>query len=111
MTHLAEDLTPPAAPATWTAHRDWAARLLGLYLVEDPPEEEEASVERISRALDEIAAVDTVAGPTGLEGFRRAVEDALRVPAGRLGRLGQAYSCLRCRPRQAWSSTRSGWSG
>ena len=89
VTHLARDLTPPPAPATWTEHRDWAARLLDLYLLEDLPEEEAASVERIAGALDDIAAVDDIAGPTGLEEFRRAVEDALRVPAGRLGRLGQ----------------------
>ena len=98
VTGLADDLRPPdphasGPAATWSEHCRWAAGLFDRYMASDAPADRAGAAgdvaDRVGRALTDLAAVDDVTGSTDLEEFRRAVEEALRVPVGGLGPSGR----------------------
>ena len=91
--NLAEDLRPPEVKRTWEEYCEWALGLLDTYLLSEPrgPEEEvaRASLHKVRRSVEELAATDEVTAGTDLGEFRRAVEDSLSVQRGRLGPTGE----------------------
>ena len=97
---LASDVKPAADGSRWENFCGWAERLLDSYLDDrNLPEAETVALERVTRALRELAAADSVvehlaaADSVGrgctLEEFRQSVADSLRATVGHLGVTGQ----------------------
>ena len=86
---LAQDVEPPADGSRWAAFSGWAKRLLDRYLSHTIPEAEQAALDKIVRALEELGAADSISEGTTLEEFRQTVEDSLRQTLGHLGVTGQ----------------------
>lgn len=81
----------------WSEHAAWARRrlrdLLGGAEEREPwPAEEQAGAEHTERALDRLAALDSVEGPVELDVFHRALQLELAADAGRIGRIGQGVT-------------------
>ena len=98
---LASDVAPPLvppAPATgggapssgsnWTAHCEWAGRLLDTYLSRDLSESDSQANDRIREFLAGLAAADSIDPVTNLETFTRTLREALSAPIGQLGPTG-----------------------
>ena len=86
---LGHRLTPPKNGSEWVAFCNWACDLLDHYLDKSLPSTENAALEKIYRALEELKAADSVKAGTTLTEFRQTVDDALQDSTGRLGVTGQ----------------------
>ena len=86
---LGHRLTPPKNGSEWVAFCNWARGLLDHYLDKSLPSTENAALEKIYRALEELKAADSVKAGTTLKEFRQTVDDALQDSTGRLGVTGQ----------------------
>lgn len=98
---LANDVAPPLAPtvsaagggapssgSNWTAHCEWAGRLLDTYLSRDLSESDSQANDRIREFLAGLAAADSIDPVTNLETFTRTLREALSAPIGQLGPTG-----------------------
>ena len=92
---LVDDLAEAAAhPRPWGDRARWARRrlddLLGTGGRRDRwPEPERKAAERIERAIDRLACLDSVEGPVGLDVFTRTLELEMEADLGRVGRIGE----------------------
>ena len=86
---LAQDVEPPADGSRWAAFSGWAKRLLDRYLSHTIPEAEQAALDKVVRALEELGAADSISEGTTRDEFRQTVEDSLRATIGHLGVTGQ----------------------
>ena len=86
---LGHRLTPPKNGSEWVAFCNWACDLLDHYLDKSLPSTENAALEKIHCALEELKAADSVKAGTTLTEFRQTVDDALQDSTGRLGVTGQ----------------------
>ena len=86
---LGHRLTSPKNGSEWVAFCNWARDLLDHYLYKSLPSTENAALEKIYRALEELKAADSVKAGTTLREFRQTVDDALQDSTGRLGVTGQ----------------------
>jgi ATP-dependent helicase/nuclease subunit B len=83
----------PAGLRRWSEFAGWARRLLDLYLLPDDgavlwPESERLAGRDVRRALEDLGALDAIAGSTDLSWFRHALAGELR--GRRLRRDGEA---------------------
>ena len=86
---LGHRLTPPKNGSEWVDFCNWARGLLDHYLDKSLPSTENAALEKIYRAVEELKAADSVKAATTLKEFRQTVDDALQDSTGRLGVTGQ----------------------
>jgi len=92
---LIDDLAAAAAlPTSWADRAGWARRHLDALLGKESiraqwPEAERKAAERITRAIDRLACLETVEGPVGLDVFTRTLELELELDLGRVGRMGE----------------------
>ena len=86
---LGHRLTSPKNGIEWVAFCNWARDLLDHYLYKSLPSTENAALEKIYRALEELKAADSVKAGTTLKEFGQTVDDALQDSTGRLGVTGQ----------------------
>ncbi len=83
-----------ARPAPWAERVAWlralVERLVGHWRDGDGwPADEVRAAEKIDAALDRLAGLDSIAGPAGLDVFRRTLELELEADLGRIGRFGE----------------------
>ncbi|HEX5365771.1 MAG TPA: hypothetical protein VFW63_03775, partial [Acidimicrobiales bacterium] len=88
-----------ASPAPWAERVAWLRHLAGQVAAaagapagapqDDWPEEELRAAEKVAAALDRLASLDGIAGPTTLDAFRRTLELELDADLGRVGRFGE----------------------
>ncbi len=87
---LVSDVEPPKDRSRWGEFCEWAGDLLDRYLDDRQlPEGEAVALERVTRALRELAGADSVGRGCRLEEFRQSVADSLRGTVGHLGMTGQ----------------------
>ncbi len=92
---LQSDLSSVATAGSWAAMVDATRALVTSYLGGEPhrwrwPEEEQQAADRVDEALDRLAGLDSVSGPTpSIEVFRRTLDDELETSLRRVGRLGE----------------------
>ncbi|MGH9209950.1 MAG: PD-(D/E)XK nuclease family protein [Acidimicrobiales bacterium] len=83
-----------ATPQPWRDRVAWlrrlSARLVGEHAAREqwPPDERRAA-DRVERALDRLAGLDGVDGPSSLDVFRRTLQLELDADLGRVGRFGE----------------------
>lgn len=91
---LREDLSSLAEVSSWAAMADAARGLVAKYLGGERerwrwPEEEQQAADRVDEALERLASLDAVRGPTpSLQVFRRTLEGELEASLRRVGHLG-----------------------
>ncbi len=87
---LVGDVEPPGDGSRWGEFCEWADGLLDRYLDDRQlPEGEAVALERVTRAMRELAAADSVGKGCTLDEFRQSVADSLRGTVGHLGVTGQ----------------------
>lgn len=84
-----------AVPAgSWAGLAEWAVHLLVRYLGTETersswPDSDDLAFTQLSEALTALAVLDDVEPGPGLGAFRRATDEVLRLPAGRVGSFGE----------------------
>lgn len=75
----------------WRAYSEWALNLLDRYLtdVDTLPDEERRAREKIESILNELKNADEIQPDASYDVFKLALNEALQVPAGRGGAVGQ----------------------
>ncbi len=90
-------VTAASRQRRWSEHAAWARRRLrdllgGTAEREQWPADERTGAEHTERALDRLAALDSVEGPVELDVFHRALQLELAADAGRTGRIGRGVT-------------------
>lgn len=89
---LAESLTPPPdGSASWADFQLWAWTTFKKYLTshDDIPEPERDALEKIETRMIELETAQAIDPRPTFDSFRRALDEALLGPAGRLGATGE----------------------
>ena len=95
ITDLAQNAAPPAdvGGEPWRAYSEWALNLLDRCLADALPEEEQRAREKIQSILNELKQADEIQPDASYDAFKDifklALNEALQVPAGRGGAVGQ----------------------
>ncbi len=95
MLALVDDLADAATSTrAWSERAEWARGLLRRLLGGERrragwPVVEQKAFERVEQAIDRLARLDAVEGPTSLEVFARTFELELEADLGRVGRMGE----------------------
>lgn len=82
--------TPPTDGSPWSAFASWAEEALERYSLgrDQWPHQHRDALERLVKALQELANLDAVEPGATLSGFQQALDHALSAPVGRTGATG-----------------------
>ena len=88
---LADDANRPEDGSHWSEFTSWANNLLDAYLIHpsDMPESEQTAREKIYAELSRLEEAQAIDPRPSFTSFRRALDEALSVPLGHLGTVGQ----------------------
>lgn len=73
----------------WRAYSEWALNLLDRCLADALPDEERRALDKIQSILNELKNADEIQPDASYDVFKLALNEALQVPAGRGGAVGQ----------------------